>query len=379
MRENEDLQMMLFAQADQGGIYSLISTLLFIAFLLILSIPDIQLGFQMWRLSSIVEKELGEIKRMSDNARNKLIDMLKSLNAKDPQGLVDTLAEMFVIDPVSVEPIDIINRMRHLLRGGESKIKSLIKDSVPNADPVTISKLEVSAEVVNALNLVYKVVRHYINLAKKLKSPMLMYQVQMVIPILKRMAEAYSKAQDTFRDGKPVGDSLGPLVAARLMLNATRKWEPAEETVAAETIVEGRKVIVVKALGPLATVGRPGEAVARIVEEHNGQIARIITVDAALKLEGEQTGSVAEGVGVAMGDPGPEKIAIERVATKYGIPIDAVIVKMGMEEAITDMPKEVYDAAEKAESLVRKIITERTPVGSSVIVVGVGNTSGVGQ
>ncbi|MCQ4448739.1 MAG: DUF1512 domain-containing protein [Sulfolobales archaeon] len=379
MRENEDLHMMLFAQADQGGIYSLISTLLFIAFLLILSIPDIQLGFQMWRLSSIVEKELGEIKRMSDNARNKLIDMLKSLNAKDPQGLVDTLAEMFVIDPVSVEPIDIINRMRHLLRGGESKIKSLIKDSVPNADPVTISKLEVSAEVVNALNLVYKVVRHYINLAKKLKSPMLMYQVQMVIPILKRMAEAYSKAQDTFRDGKPVGDSLGPLVAARLMLNATRKWEPAEETVAAETIVEGRKVIVVKALGPLATVGRPGEAVARIVEEHNGQIARIITVDAALKLEGEQTGSVAEGVGVAMGDPGPEKIAIERVATKYGIPIDAVIVKMGMEEAITDMPKEVYDAAEKAESLVRKIITERTPVGSSVIVVGVGNTSGVGQ
>jgi len=174
--------MMLFAQADQGGIYSLISTLLFIAFLLILSIPDIQLGFQMWRLSSIVEKELGEIKRMSDNARNKLIDMLKSLNAKDPQGLVDTLAEMFVIDPVSVEPIDIISRMRHLLRGGESKIKSLIKDSVPNADPVTISKLEVSAEVVNALNLVYKVVRHYINLAKKLKSPMLMYQVQMVIP-----------------------------------------------------------------------------------------------------------------------------------------------------------------------------------------------------
>ncbi len=370
---------MLFAQTDQGGIYSLISTLLFIAFLLILSIPDIQLGFQMWRLSSIVEKELGEIKRMSDNARNKLIDMLKSLNAKDPQGLVDTLAEMFVIDPVSVEPIDIISRMRHLLRGGESKIKLLIKDSVPNADPVTISKLEVSAEVVNALNLVYKVVRHYINLAKKLKSPMLMYQVQMVIPILKRMAEAYSKAQDTFRDGKPVGDSLGPLVAARLMLNATRKWEPAEETVAAETIVEGRKVIVVKALGPLATVGRPGEAVAKIVEEHNGQIARIITVDAALKLEGEQTGSVAEGVGVAMGDPGPEKIAIERVATKYGIPIDAVIVKMGMEEAITDMPKEVYDAAEKAESLVRKIITERTPLGSSVIVVGVGNTSGVGQ
>ncbi|MGC9106390.1 MAG: DUF1512 domain-containing protein, partial [Thermoprotei archaeon] len=278
-----------------------------------------------------------------------------------------------------VEPTDIINRMRHLLRGGEAKMKELIKQSVPNADPVTISKLEVSAEVVNALNLVYKVVRHYINLAKKLKSPMLMYQIQMVIPILKRMAEAYSRAQDTFKDGKPVGDSLGPLVAARLMMNATRKWEPAEETVAGETVIEGRRVIVVKALGPLATVGRPGEAVAKIVEEYGNQVSRIITVDAALKLEGEQTGSVAEGVGVAMGDPGPEKIAIERVAVKYGIPIDAVIVKMSMEEAITDMPKEVYEAADKAEALVRKIIAERTPTGSTVIVVGVGNTSGVAQ
>ncbi|MGC9106013.1 MAG: DUF1512 family protein, partial [Thermoprotei archaeon] len=93
--------MMLFAQADQG-FYSLLSTLIFILFLVILSIPDIQLNFQMWRLTSIVERELGEIKRLSDASRNKLIEMLKSINAKDPQGLVDTLSEMFVIDPVSV-------------------------------------------------------------------------------------------------------------------------------------------------------------------------------------------------------------------------------------------------------------------------------------
>ncbi len=373
--------MQLLAQVGDQGIYSLISTLLFIAFLVLLSLPDVQLWFQMSRMSSFVEKELGEIKRLSDSSRNKLVEMLKSLKPKqDPQALVNTLSELFVIDPVSVEPTDIISRMRLLLRTGEQKIKDLLRLSVGNEiDPVTLSKLEVSAEVVNALNLVYKVVRHYLNLAKKLKSPVLLYQLQAVVPLLKKMAEAYANAQETFIQGKPVGDSLGPLVAARLMVNATRKWEPAEETIAGEVTIDGRKVIVVKALGPMATVGRPGEAVAKIVEELGGNVARIITVDAALKLEGEETGSIAEGTGVAMGDPGPEKIAIERVATKYNIPIDAVIVKMSMEEAITDMPKEVFNAAEKAEELVRRIISERTPIGSTVVVVGVGNTSGVAQ
>ncbi len=129
----------------------------------------------------------------------------------------------------------------------------------------------------------------------------------------------------------------------------------------------------------MATVGRPGEAVANVVEEYKGNIKRIITVDAALKLEGEETGSVAEGTGVAMGDPGPEKIAIERIAVKYGIPIDALIVKMGMEEAITEMRKSVYDASSRIMQMLKRIIQERTHPGDIVVVVGVGNTSGVAQ
>jgi hypothetical protein len=129
----------------------------------------------------------------------------------------------------------------------------------------------------------------------------------------------------------------------------------------------------------MATVGTPGEAVANIVEKYNGKVSRIITVDAALRLESETTGTIAEGTGVAMGDPGPEKIAIERIAVRYGIPIDAVIVKMSMEEAITEMKKEIYQAVDKVVEMVKRIILERTKVGDTVILVGVGNTVGVGQ
>ncbi|MEM3949313.1 DUF1512 family protein, partial [Saccharolobus sp.] len=216
-------------------------------------------------------------------------------------------------------------------------------------------------------------------LAKKLNSVVLLYQLQFVVPQLVKISEAYSKAMNTFIRGIPVGDSLGPLVAAYLFMNADKKWNPSRDTVAGEVEFEGRRLVVIKAEGPMATVGRPGEAVENAVEEYKGKVTRIITIDAALKLEGENTGAIAEGTGVAMGDPGPEKISIERVAVKYNIPIDAVIVKMSMEEAITEMRKEIYQAAPKALELVKKIILERTKPGDIVVVVGVGNTAGVAQ
>jgi len=251
--------------------------------------------------------------------------------------------------------------------------------SLPNLDPVTRGKIEVSAEIVNALNMIYKVIRHYLLLGKKLQSYYILLQLQSIVPLLVKMAESYEKAQDVFIKGIPVGDSLGPLVASRFLMNINEKWTPSREVVAGETEFEGRKLIVLKAEGPMPTVGTPGEAVENVINKLEGRVNRIITVDAASKLEGEQTGSIAEGVGVAMGDPGPEKIAIERVAVKYNIPIDAIIVKMSMEEAITEMPKEVYDASEKVVEMVKQLIRERTKPGDTVVLIGVGNTCGVAQ
>jgi Uncharacterized protein conserved in archaea len=205
------------------------------------------------------------------------------------------------------------------------------------------------------------------------------YQLQMVVPQLVKQAEAYVKAQKTFIKGIPIGDSFGPMVASRFLMKAETKREVSRDTVAGEVYFEGRKLTVIKAKGPMATVGTPGEAVAKVVEENQGKVARIITVDAALRLEGEKTGSIAEGTGVAMGDPGPEKIEIERIAVKYGIPIDALISKMSIEEAITEMRKEIYDAVEPMVEMVKQLIRERTREGDHIVIVGVGNTIGVAQ
>jgi len=124
-------------------------------------------------------------------------------------------------------------------------------------------------------------------------------------------------------------------------------------------------------------VGRPGEATEKIISKVKPDI--IIMVDAALKLEGEITGSVSQGFGAAIGGIGTEKFQIEEVATKHEIPIYAVVIKQSIKEAITLMKKEIADASEKATSQIYDMIKENTKTGQAVLIIGVGNTIGVSQ
>ncbi|MFC2143899.1 DUF1512 family protein [Candidatus Aenigmatarchaeota archaeon] len=120
----------------------------------------------------------------------------------------------------------------------------------------------------------------------------------------------------------------------------------------------------------------PGKAVEKVIK--NNDIKRIITIDAAAKLEGEKTGSLAEGVGVAMGGPGVERSYIENIVVKKNIPLDSIIIKMGQEEAIMPMRKAIKDALPEVRKSIKRSL-ERTKRGDKIVIVGVGNTSGVGN
>jgi len=138
--------------------------------------------------------------------------------------------------------------------------------------------------------------------------------------------------------------------------------------------MDGRHVIIARAKGPGARVGKVGPTITALIQEEG--LKRIITVDAAVKLEGEQTGSIAEGIGVVIGGPGVDKWMIEESMAKGDLKTDAVIVKMSPEEAISQMNEEIMKASKKALCVVRDSIY-RTEIGSKVLVVGVGNSSGL--
>ena len=97
------------------------------------------------------------------------------------------------------------------------------------------------------------------------------------------------------------------------------------------------------------------------------------------KLEGENVGEVIEGIGAAIGGPGVDAFKIEEKLTKYKIPINAIIIKEDIGDAVSPMRKEINDAVDKAIERVRSVLLERTKEGDKVIIVGVGNSIGVGQ
>ncbi|HZT34576.1 MAG TPA: DUF1512 family protein, partial [Nitrososphaera sp.] len=241
-----------------------------------------------------------------------------------------------------------------------------------------LSRIENILEAATALNMIYKVVRHFYLMGKRTTSMFVLVQLQMVMPMLLEEAEALKKAIPAFERGQPIGDGIGPMVVGSLMLGKEKKTI-AKETVYAVDDYKGRKLYFVKAEGPGGTVGRPGEAIARLAQDVGIKFDSIIMIDAALKLEGEKTGDVAEGIGAAIGGIGVERYQIEEIATRLGIPVYAIIVKQSVQEAITVMRKEISDSFDKVRTTLYSVLDEKISEGQSVMIIGVGNSMGVGQ
>ncbi|MCC6032539.1 MAG: DUF1512 domain-containing protein [Desulfurococcaceae archaeon] len=344
----------------------------------ILNFTDIPQKIQFTRYSSVVRRKLMELIEFEEEGRRKSIKYLKDMNLPNPKTLIDDYVDnFFMIFPVEREPIDVIKRLKHLLRTRDEAVKRYVLDKVPNVSEIDRQRIEVLLELNSVLTYINKVVKHYYNLGVKFNDWIMMMQLALQINQIVRLAKAYRDAIDSFGVGAPIGDGAGALVARMLLGNVSGASEIAPETVLYETSFEGRKLYVIKAKGPGPTVGWPGEALEKLVDSLECRISRIITVDAALKLESEKSGEVAYGVGAAIGDLGPEKIAMERIASRCSVPLDAVVIKMSNEEAINTMTKQVYEGVVRAADIVKNTILSKTREGDAVVVVGVGNTLGI--
>jgi hypothetical protein len=331
-----------------------------------------------------ISKSLAKLKTMREHARKEAIDYIKtaikmsSTTLSDPAVGVDRFLEYFTILPVDLDPNGLVRKVDHVMRTRDDRVRAEIKKLCLGAGDKEISKIENILEAATALNLIYKVVRHYYLMGKRTTSMFILVQLQMVMPLLLEEAEALQKAISAFKRGQPIGDGIGPMIVGKMMFGKEKKIA-AKETIYSEDEYKGRKLYLLKAEGPAGTVGRPGEAISRLVGDMGIKIDTVIMIDAALKLEGEKTGDVAEGIGAAIGGIGVEKYQVEEVATRFSIPIYAVIVKQSVQDAITIMRKEIADAFEKVTKTVYSVIEDRTSEGQSVMVIGIGNTIGVGQ
>ena len=328
--------------------------------------------------SSEISKSLEKLKTYKEETKKELVEYIKTTlkPSIDPSQKIDRFFEYFTIMPVDMDPNGIVQKVRHVMRAREDYTRLQVKAFSPEISVLEASKIENIMEAATTLHLLYKIVRHLFLTAKKQNNFPLILPLQMMMPFIMEEAEALKTAVSAFKQGQPIGDGIGPMVVGKMMLT-TEKKTAAFETVWSESEYEGRKMYLMKAEGPAATVGRPGDALERILSENKPDI--IVMVDAALKLEGEESGSVAQGFGAAIGGIGTDRFQMEEIATKHKIPIYAIVVKQSIKDAITIMKKEIADSAEKVASQVHEIIKENTQSGQSVLVIGVGNTLGVSQ
>ncbi len=327
-----------------------------------------------------VRINLEKLQGLKDRSRKEAIDyMTTNMKApKDVQQRVDQVLEYFTIMPVDMDPSGIVGKIEHVTNQQDDRIRAELKSIAPQADPVQLSVEQNILEVATSLNLLFKIVRHFYIQGQKTKSIYIIVQLQMILPMVIQEADALTSAIEAFKLAQPIGDGLGPIVAGKLMVGK-EKTTIERETVYAKNEYKGRSIIALKAEGPMGTVGRPHIGVEKILNDQTNKISTIIMVDAALKLEGESTGEVAEGVGAAIGGIGTEKFRIEAAATQKDIPMYAIVVKQSLIDAISVMRKEIAEATDKVVERIHRLIEEKTKEGDTILLVGVGNTLGVSQ
>lgn len=336
---------------------------------------------QLFVTSRDLKKSIKKLDNFRTTSRVALIDYVKSNNlsaygADDTVKKIDQFIDYFTIMPVDMDPHGIVKKVQHTVRSREEHTREHIKSISSEINDLELAKVQTLLEIASSLQMIYKIINHMFLTAKKQNNYPLILPLQMILPFIMEEAKSMDEAIPAFESGQPIGDGIGPMVVGKMML-PHEKVVISFQTVLATTDFEDRKLFLLKAQGPLSVVGRPSDALETIIT--NNKLDAIIMVDAALKLEGEDSASVAQGFGAAIGGIGTERFQIESIATSNNIPIFSIVVKESVKEAITLMTKEIADRADDVREQVYDMIRANTVQGQSVIVIGVGNTAGVLQ
>jgi len=369
--------------AGRSDLLSLLMSFLWFIFMLIFLIyPTFSQKIQLSYMLRDIERKLLKLKYFRDEVRKRTIQHLNKYsdeNIEVDEG-VDRLLGSVVIEPVDRDPYGIMYKLEHIVNTWEETFENEVRALCPKADERIVKTLTNLVEVARGLDYIYRVIRHYYLLGKKTSNIYIVLQVQMILPQVMEIAKAYRQASYAFAQGQPIGDGVGVLAVAKLVDGMEKKtYEIAKDTVVQEALWNGRRLLVLRAKGPGGAVGKPGEGVKKLIEAEGDKIKAVITIDAGLKLEGEESGKIVEGIGAAIGGIGVERYKIEEISKAKGIPLYAFVIYESVAEAITPMKESIAKAAERVVERVKKLISEKVGDGATVIVAGIGNTVGIGM
>lgn len=321
-----------------------------------------------------LERAVSQLESNSNTGRRIAVAKASKNPSKTVRESIANFMDFFVIEPVNIDPYGAMKRIEHLMNLSERRFHYFVDQVAPGLSKEDKANMNMTLAGAMSLNQIMKIVRHYVEIVRKTKNLQIAMLLQMQLPMIEKISKAMLRGTEAFARGWPVGDSIGPHIASYMIGDGRCSDIADDETIVCVKKTKGRKVFIVRAKGPGGRLGKLGVAVNQITSKN--KISKIITVDAAAKLEGEKTGSIAEGVGVAIGGIGVDRGYIEKVATQRNIPLDTVVVKMSQEEAIMPMRSEILAAVPRVLNIVEGNIAGTK---GNVVVVGVGNCTGIGN
>src|SRR3989344_2626451 len=296
---------------------SIIWFLMFFVFIFIY--PRLMLSQMIYK----IEQSARKLEQMSEHSNKMTAKKISKTPNKELKEKVDEFTDFFVVEPSNIDPYGLVDKIDRTIRNMESRFDDFVDEVAPGKSKQEKREINYGLRASMGLRQISKIVRHYVEMAKKFKNLQIAMIIQMQLPIIEKIAEGELKGTEAFVNGWPIGDSIGPLVAASFMDNGK---EIAEDIVYERVMINGRKCHVLKASGPEPSLGRIDEAMMKIMKKN----------------------------------------------------IDSIVIKVGMVEAIMPMRKSVYDSLPKVRSKVEKSVN-RAKKGQNVLVIGVGNSCGIGN
>jgi hypothetical protein len=351
----------------ENTVFTIIQTVISLLFVvMIFFFPKIMI----WQTNRKLKTVLTELDAFRNDAKTMFLDNFVDSMDEKMERKFRSLRDFKFSAPTNIDPAGMVGKLELVLDSSEHKFKRFIHRNAKTEDEEELANLNMAFKGVMGTHQIYKVLRHFKKLINKTENIQLVGLIQMMLPIYRELAESQKEATRAFVDGAPIGDAIGPLVAAKFITEEPE--EIAEDIVHSEEEISDQKVHILKSRGPGARLGKYGDAIETVTDEND--IEAMITVDAGAKFEGEETGSISEGVGVMMGGPGVEKSKIEEVAVEKDIPLEGIIIKQSPPEASKPMKEEIYEAYKPAVDKVEELVSE---IDGEILVIGVGNTCGV--
>ena len=352
----------------EGDVWNNILWFLLFMFFFSAVYPKLLLYQVLFKLEECAQKLEG----LTERAKKSILGKIKGRKKEEKK--ISRFLEFFTIYPVDLDPYGIVKKLEHISELSKKKFLEFSRELGVKLNEEEKANVAMGLAGAIYLNHLKKIVRHYVELVKKTKNFQLGIAFQAQLPLVEELSLALLEGTKALLNGIPIGDSIGPLVAAHL-IDGSKVERVDEETVLAKRKIKGKTVWIVKARGPGSRLGRIGRLVEKLVKKK--KIGRIITIDAGVKYEGEITGTVVEGVGVAIGGIGVDRAYVEEIATKKKIPLEFVVIKMSSTEAIQPMKEEILAATPRVLEILNEKIARAKE--KNILVVGVGNTCGIGN